>query len=139
MDAHTKTDRDGPEDRRRRAVQQAFKGILLQADPKHLRGIVRRLVCSDMPGAGPDAYCRPGECEIQINKHGAASVRTKAGLLGLKPAEFEWLTPLGKVGDMIQNADEQTGCSGRIVAVQLLDMGLYLGWCFAVALEVPSC
>lgn len=105
---------------------------------------MRRMVCSDMPGAGPDAYCKPGEHAIKINKHGAASCHTKAGLLGLKPAEFDWVTPLGKVGDtidvgdVVESALAPLSCSCRIVAVKLVDMGGDMGWCFAVAVEVPQ-
>ena len=30
--------------------------------------------------------------EIEMNQHGAVSVKVPGGLLGIKPGEFEWLS-----------------------------------------------
>lgn len=53
-------------------------------------------------GDGPfgDTRAEPGIYEAHHNRNGAVSVQASNGrLLGIKPAEFEWVVPWGKPGD----------------------------------------
>jgi len=77
-------------------------------DLKKARIIPTRTVSPDMilPGDGCQSAQRGVSHKIDMNPLGAVSAWVKAdkgGLtrLGMKPSEFEWLSPWGKVGDLI--------------------------------------
>jgi len=56
-----------------------------------LRVRVPRFIPSDMPEAFPAAFIEPGEYAALSNPHGAISVFTERGWIGVRPGEFEWV------------------------------------------------
>lgn len=54
-------------------------------------------VYSDIP-VGPQPFALAGIHAAVLNQHGAVSVETPQGLLGVKPGEFQFLCPYGQPG-----------------------------------------
>jgi hypothetical protein len=57
-------------------------------------------VRSDIP-IPPRMAAKAGVHAAHVNRLGAVSVATEFGLLGVKPGEFNWLSPYGKPGDRL--------------------------------------
>ena len=84
----------------REAIDSAAEcaGIAKNAEPSRVNRL--RLLCdirSDLPFE-PRIHAEPRvyeHHEISVNPHGAVSVLTKHGLLGVKPHEMEWLERAG--------------------------------------------
>jgi hypothetical protein len=46
--------------------------------------------------------CAPaGVYKPYLNRHGAVSIPLPCGMFGVKPGEFEWVSPYGRVGDRL--------------------------------------
>lgn len=60
-----------------------------------------RMVHGDWP-VGHNVFAEVGVYQPEANDHGAISVRAEHGeLLGIKPGEFEWVSPFGVPGDRL--------------------------------------
>ena len=59
-----------------------------------------RRVQSEIP-FGPYLVAEPGIYQPESNPHGALALRMGRKLLGIKPSEFEWICPLGAVGEEV--------------------------------------
>jgi len=57
-----------------------------------------RRIRSDVP---PTYHADPGVYRAKLNQNGAVSINTKSGWLGVKPSEFDWVSPFGGAGDRL--------------------------------------
>ena len=82
---------------------------IIQGRTNHTRRVIRswppkiRLlneVSGDLP-FGPLIRAEPGVYQPESNQYGALSVIVNGTSLGVKPDEFEWISPYGKPGDRL--------------------------------------
>ncbi len=77
---------------RKTQTRRPIKGFLKINLPRDVK--------SEIP-IGPVAYTKAGNHLIHMNPHGAVSVPTPGGILGIKPGEYEWVNPYGQPGDRL--------------------------------------
>lgn len=67
---------------------------------KNFKVLLKKQVSSDLPFI-KKIVAKAGIHKATLNKYGAVSVMVNNEKLGVKPSEFEWVSPFGKVGDRL--------------------------------------